>query len=695
MKEKTLIFTISILLFNTRLCHADSLPQQMVSANDAVREAAFQKMGSLSDADRKPIVSGLVKLINDSDIDRRERALEAIGKIGQAAKAAIPALRNALNDDLPYIRTHAAEALASMGSAALPVFLEELGNENGDLREIAASSIGKLDPAECKSAIPALVHALSDSNSMVRQRSESALERMGPDVAPPLLENLDTASGDTKLTMIRLLGAVDSTAPAVTQKLVGLLNSDNKQTNLTVIRALDHKGSAAVPALIEGLKSDDAALKVGVCEVLADLGPKGKAAVPALVTALKDPQADVRAQSAVALGKMGSQEAAQAVPALKEAKNDADPHVAAMAADALTNLTATIVTIQKKKEPPSIFDIENNAGVPPAASKSSATPAPKISTIQKPKPKTKLHPALVKVSPGKSRVSPTALINQLESPEEAKRTAAAQNLIQLGVKAVPALIQGMDNANPVIRSSIGSILGTITPPATAAVPALSKALLDPVPEVRQNATAALIKIDKVAAVPALTEAAKSADIVASTQAISAIGQLGPDAKDAVPVLTEITKSANPDVQAEAAAALDKIGTPEAKKAVDSYNRQQTLKAVAAALKDLRKDPKMVNMMAVAALSKLGAPAVPQVALALKDPNPVVRQGAAKVLNRIGKDSAPAVPTLIEALDDSDATVRHESAETLEKIGTPAATKPLGTYRMKEKFRDAMHAMHLS
>jgi len=104
---------------------------------------------------------------------------------------------------------------------------------------------------------------------------------------------------------------------------------------------------------------------------------------------------------------------------------------------------------------------------------------------------------------------------------------------------------------------------------------------------------------------------------------------------------------------------------------------------------------MVNMLAVGTLAKLGAPAVPQIAVALKDPNPIVRQGAAKVLNRIGKDSAPAVPTLIEALDDSDPTVRHESAETLEKIGTPAATKPLTTYRLKEKFRDAMHALHLS
>lgn len=687
MKQKTLGLVILVLCFNARFAQADSESQNMVSSDNAVRETAFQQMGSLSDADRKSMVAGLVKLLNDSDIDRRERALEAIGKIGPSATAAIPALRKALNDDLPYIRKLAAEALATMGSAALPVYLEELKNENGELRAIAAASIGKLNPAECKSAIPALIRALSDTDSAVRQRSETALERMGPDAVPPLLANLDAAGGETKLAMIRLLGSVDSTDPAALQKLIGYLNNDNKQTELTAIRALDRKSSAAVPALIEALKSDDVSVRIGVCEVLADLGRKGTKAVPALVTALKDPQADVRAQSAVALGKMGSEAALQAVPALEEAKKDSDPQVAMKAADALTNLIATI----QKTKGPSLFANQNNAEVPAVVSKTPAT-----AKIHAPmKPKAKPHPALAKVHAAKSRMTPATLMKQLESADEAKRAAAAQSLVQLGAKAVPALIQGMDNANPIVRASAGLILGDITPPATTAVPALSKTLQDSVFEVRQNASAALIKIDKAAAVSALMDAARSTDVAVSTQAIASVGQLGADAKDAVPALAEITKSTNTDVSAQAADTLDKIGTPEARKAIDLYKKQLTTKAVAAAMKDLRKDPNTVNRPAVDALIRIGAPAVPQVMLDLKDNHPVVRESAAEALNGIGKDAGAATAALSEALDDSDATVRHESASALEKIGTPAATKPLGMYRIKEKFRDGMHLLHLN
>jgi HEAT repeat protein len=253
----------------------------------------------------------------------------------------------------------------------------------------------------------------------------------------------------------------------------------------------------------------------------------------------------------------------------------------------------------------------------------------------------------------------------------------------------------MENPSPAVRVLVSTIFGDIVPISTASVPSLSKAVQDSDPQVRQSASDALVKIDKGAAVTALIEASKSADVFISTQAMAGLGALGADAKDAVAPLTDLSKNTNIDLRAAAAGALEKIGTPEAKKSLDVYNKQQTQRAVAAAIKELRKDPKMVNMLAVDNISRMGQPGVIQVSLLLKDPSDVVRESAAKILNRIGKDSIAAIPALTEALDDNVAAVRHESAEALAKIGTPAATKPLTLYRVKELSRDAMHAVHLN
>lgn len=75
--------------------------------------------------------------------------------------------------------------------------------------------------------------------------------------------------------------------------------------------------------------------------------------------------------------------------------------------------------------------------------------------------------------------------------------------------------------------------------------------------------------------------------------------------------------------------------------------------------------------AAEALGRIGAAAVPQLAQALRDPNPLVRKRAADILARIGPDARDAVPVLIQALDDPEEDVRKAAVRALGEIG-PAA-----------------------
>jgi HEAT repeat protein len=57
--------------------------------------------------------------------------------------------------------------------------------------------------------------------------------------------------------------------------------------------------------------------------------------------------------------------------------------------------------------------------------------------------------------------------------------------------------------------------------------------------------------------------------------------------------------------------------------------------------------------------------------ALKDPDPVIRQGVTTALGGLGPKAAPAGPALIDALNDQDPSVRQLAARALGDIGPQA------------------------
>ena len=82
--------------------------------------------------------------------------------------------------------------------------------------------------------------------------------------------------------------------------------------------------------------------------------------------------------------------------------------------------------------------------------------------------------------------------------------------------------------------------------------------------------------------------------------------------------------------------------------------------------------------ALDALGRIGAAAVPDLARALRDPDPEMRRRVAEVLGRIGPDAAVSVPHLVTLLEDSDSQVRRAAARSLGQIGpnAPSAVRAL-------------------
>jgi len=125
-------------------------------------------------------VSEWIETLRDDDPLRRQAAIEALGKTGPAAKAAVPALIGVLKDDDPYslVRWEATEALGRIGpeaKEAIPPLVDALKDPCVGLS--AADALAAIGTA----AIPALTEALRDQNYQTRHYARSTLKKMGPE----------------------------------------------------------------------------------------------------------------------------------------------------------------------------------------------------------------------------------------------------------------------------------------------------------------------------------------------------------------------------------------------------------------------------------------------------------------------------------------------------------------------------------
>jgi hypothetical protein len=97
--------------------------------------------------------------------------------------AAVPVLVQLLSDDDPEVRDYAALTLGDCGpaaTAALPGLTEALRDDDPEVRHSAAVSLGGIDRRP-EVTVPVLSRMLTDREALVRRRVANLLRKMGPD----------------------------------------------------------------------------------------------------------------------------------------------------------------------------------------------------------------------------------------------------------------------------------------------------------------------------------------------------------------------------------------------------------------------------------------------------------------------------------------------------------------------------------
>jgi HEAT repeat protein len=214
-------------------------------------------------------VRGLIRALRNRDPGVQYEAVEALGELRDPA--ATPALIGALTgDQYSGIRWKAAEALAKIGTPAVPALMEALDHPDEDIRWKAAVTLGEIgDPR----AIPSLVELLGDRDRFVRSRAEYALGLMGAPAVGALQDAVSRGDSDSRRGAVAALAKIQD--PAATESLVLALGDPSNEVRQDAIAALAARGRGAVAALSTRLHDPDPLKRRGAAQALAGTGDPG------------------------------------------------------------------------------------------------------------------------------------------------------------------------------------------------------------------------------------------------------------------------------------------------------------------------------------------------------------------------------------------------------------------------------------
>ncbi|GET37403.1 HEAT repeat domain-containing protein [Microseira wollei] len=168
---------------------------------DGVRSNAASALGKIANKD---VGGKLLPLLKDPDSYIRTEAVESLGLLGYAQ--GLHDIVDLLQTDEDYlVRLCAAEALGNLNDkSAMPALIAALNDSNEGVRAYAADSIGLLGVVE---ALPILQQKLeSESSQFTRVFTLSALYRLGDEKSLfSLIKMLETTGYSLALTIFNLI----------------------------------------------------------------------------------------------------------------------------------------------------------------------------------------------------------------------------------------------------------------------------------------------------------------------------------------------------------------------------------------------------------------------------------------------------------------------------------------------------------
>ncbi len=475
-----------------------------------VRMSAVESIGRLQ-PDRQTGIPLLQGALTDPDARVRENALIwLVFGFRPLTKQEVLHIAECLKDPAVEVRRRAVEMLGKCGEAgiaAIPALADALDDEDERVRVCVIETIGRTQP-DRKLAFPVLERAVVHGEGRVRWEAIYCYSRF-PQLEEPMVLRLAEYLKDRD-PMVRAAAATTIVEAGLNRTaaipaLIELVELDEEPSSYAalVLGRMGTEAKEAVKALHGALKSPNKRLRVSAAEALGCMGAAAKDTVPDLIATLEIEE-DFNHRLLFALGDLG-EFAGEAVPKLRAALNNDDPKVVAAACYALFR-------IEGDAQPLIPLLLEGLGANDPGKRRRPAY----VLGVMGPKAKPALpalSEALLKVleSRGFRSWHEFAWAMGRMGPEGADALPALRKGLEkypqnVAMHAAVAAIEGRmgEHLAPILaalkaeswsqRLIAAAALGELGPMAEAAIPEVEKLLDDPVGNVRLMAAEALVKL---------------------------------------------------------------------------------------------------------------------------------------------------------------------------------------------------------
>lgn len=448
--------------------------------------------------------------------------------------------------------------------------------------------------------------------------------------------------------------------------------------------------------IIEGLKSQDAAIRSQAVHILGEKGAAARKALPVLISMLlNDSAANVRERAAWAIGQIGDSSGGDSLAALAKAVlRDSSKNVRMTALISLPNIDdkfAAVIDkvasgdIEQKIISYLVLSLKNPDRAGAATFVIETIGLPALDTLCRASKdadseySSKALGLILKINPNETAIP--ILIEALKNPGAAE--AAAGALVTMGFKAIPALFEALKTSSGEARSLIIKSIVLIGPQTPEAVPILIEAIKKS--ELSEAAAATLVKTGQPA-VPALIKAAGDDSGGVRNLIVKSIVHIGPKTPDAIPILIEAVK--NPELSEAAVSLLVKTGQPavpallEAVKDKDSQARTLMIKSIVLIgpkttealpiLINSLKDPLLCDH-AISAISKVGSAVLPYLKKTLNTCDSEIQPYLSWIISFYCVSNEEKIPLIVNALKAKSLQIRLEAVKSLGALGANAKT----------------------
>ena len=403
-----------------------------------IRIETLTSLGQLGEAGKPGIEKVAQKVRSDRPLERLA-AVRALGSFGPVAGAVagelLSALKNGAQDDEEFRREIVA-ALGQLGSSAEGLWAKALQDPDEDIRLTTAWALGEIVES-ARSALTALIGALSDESEQVRGFASTALANLGEEAIEPLQKTLPGSESDTAVVLIETLALIgDPAVPA----LIEALQSEHTKVQLAAVEALAAKegaASGATAAFLELVENGSNEVRLSALAGLGKINPPLEMAGEPVLKLLEDPEAGIREKAIDAAVEIGVE--SDALPAFLALLDDPESTVRVKAIEAVGS-----------------FESEANQAVPVLAGlfdagEEAEPPSPDDPVSQA------AAAALVRIGPQ----SAESFIQLLSSEDSGWRALAVKSLSQLPADVeilLPKLLEALaDEEEQVLRNALEGV----------------------------------------------------------------------------------------------------------------------------------------------------------------------------------------------------------------------------------------------